>query len=42
MLQAKKTYKRKRNHSDSDSDEDEDYRIYVAPVDVGAARERED
>ena len=41
MLQAKKTYKRKRNHSDSDSDEDEDYRIYVSPVDVGAARERE-
>lgn len=42
MLQAKKTYKRKRNHSDSDSDEDEDYRIYVSPVDVSAARERED
>lgn len=42
MLQAKKTYKRKRNHSDSDSDEDEDYRIYVSPVDVGAARESED
>ena len=42
MLQAKKTYRRKRNHSDSDSDEDEDYRIYVSPVDVGAAREGED
>ena len=42
MLQAKKTYKRKRNHSDSDSDEDEDYRIYVSPVDVVEAREREE